>query len=233
VALFNVQTLIKIPYICPSNSKTIIMKKMPWMVLALVGVLGAACNNNANEAGDVAEAAEAAYTVDSTAVLNWKGDKPFVKDYGHGGTVALVSGEFTLDTANQLASGTFVFDMASILCTDAAMEQAYKDKLVGHLTSADFFDAATYPTASFAVTKYEMGTVYGNLTIKDSAVGISFPATLTVTDSAATLTAPEFKIDRKQWGVSFASSGIVGLAKDQLINDEIALSFELKAKRTK
>ncbi|MEY4886921.1 MAG: hypothetical protein RL767_392, partial [Bacteroidota bacterium] len=54
-------------------------------------------------------------TVDTTAsVLNWKGNKPFVKDYGHAGTVGLVSGELTLDTADQLASGSFVFNMNSI-----------------------------------------------------------------------------------------------------------------------
>jgi hypothetical protein len=54
-----------------------------------------------------------------------------------------------------------------------------------------------------------------------------------VADSTVTLSAPEFKIDRKKWGVSFGSTGIVGLAKDQLINDEIALSFEVKANRAK
>jgi hypothetical protein len=56
---------------------------------------------------------------------------------------------------------------------------------------------------------------------------------LLVADSTVTLGAPEFKIDRKKWGVSFGSTGIVGLAKDQLINDEIALSFEVKANRAK
>lgn len=209
--------------------------KFALLALASAGILGTSCSNNsADAAGDVAAAADATYTVDTTAsVLNWKGNKPFVKDYGHAGTVRLVSGTLTLDSADQLASGSFVFNMNSIVCTDAAMEQEYKDKLVGHLKSADFFDAATYATASFDVTKYEAGTLFGNLTIKDSAVAVSFPATVVVADSTVTLSAPEFKIDRKKWGVSFGSTGIVGLAKDQLINDEITLSFEVKANRVK
>jgi polyisoprenoid-binding protein YceI len=111
--------------------------------------------------------------------------------------------------------------------------------LVGHLKSEDFFHAEAHPTASFAITgvraeaNEEKGTTHvisGNLTMRGVEKNISFPATVTITDAGVTIDAPEFAIDRKNWNVMFGSTGIVGLAKEKLIDDSILLTLNVQAK---
>jgi hypothetical protein len=55
---------------------------------------------------------------------------------------------------------------------------------------------------------------------------ISFPATITLTDDAATATS-EFSLNRKDFGVAYAGM------KDDLIRDEVVLKLSMKAPRKK
>jgi polyisoprenoid-binding protein YceI len=86
-----------------------------------------------------------------------------------------VSGEFDLNTENLAKSKISVVIPISSMSTGV-------EKLDTHLQSADFFDAAKYPTASFKSTMVHVASdkelhVMGDLTIH----GVTKPVTLSVT----------------------------------------------------
>ena len=68
------------------------------------------------------------------SVVVWKARKV---TGAHEGTVALKSGNLDF-TDGALTGGSFEMDMTTIDCTD--LEGEWKDKLVGHLKSDDFFE---------------------------------------------------------------------------------------------
>ena len=175
-------------------------------------------------------------TVDAAASgIEWYGHKPFVENYGHGGTLAILEGKVGVENG-VLMSGSFALDMNSIVCTDEALPQEKKDYLVGHLRSAEFFAVDSFAVATFDITGVATqegennALVSGNLTLRGVTNNIQFPANVTVADSVLTLTAPQFNIDRKQWGVMYASTSIVDLAKDNLISDDLGIKITVTAK---
>ena len=80
-------------------------------------------------------------------VVTWKGYKP---TGSHNGTISVKSNDLKITKENTI-TGSINMDMSSITCTDIKAEQDNKD-LVGHLSNADFFDVAKYPTAKFEFT---------------------------------------------------------------------------------
>ncbi len=166
------------------------------------------------------------------STINWVGFKSYA-DGRHNGTVAIKGGEFKLE-GDQLVGGNFTIDMASITCVDLT-DAEYNGKLVGHLKSDDFFAVETNPEARFEITSVAASTdsiathtVSGNLTMRGTTKNITIPANITVNNGSVSVTVPEFAIDRKQWGVMYGSTGIEGIAKDNLIDDNILLSMEIK-----
>ena len=97
-------------------------------------------------------------------------------DFSHPwGKFALISGSLTLDDQAPQNSKVSVTIPVSSLFTGI-------DKLDEHLKSKDFFDAATYPTATFVSSKVtptgkDTATVDGTLTMH----GVAKPETLSVT----------------------------------------------------
>lgn len=86
------------------------------------------------------------------------------------------------------ADGSLTYDPANVAASSVAVTlplsglEAFTDKFNTHLNSADFFDSARFPTASFKSTKVEAAgkdklKVTGDLTIK----GITKPVVLDVT----------------------------------------------------
>ena len=68
----------------------------------------------------------------------------------HPGTFALSYGKVTV-TDNTITGGTFVIDVTSM---DMEQEDEMIDnKLRPHLMSGDFFDAKTFDTSRFEITK--------------------------------------------------------------------------------
>ena len=184
------------------------------------------------EPGTPAEApADAAiYVVDTEAsTVKWKGSKPA---YFHEGTIDIAGGALSVTSGN-IVAGNFEIDMTSIVNEDLT-DPEKNAKLVGHLSSDDFFNAGQYPTSSLVLTSVEMGNggqamVSGNLTIRDKTQHVTFPAEIAVTDEGVEAVAL-FSFDRSKFDVKF-NSGVffVDLAADQIIGDQIPLYIELKA----
>lgn len=86
------------------------------------------------------------FSLNANSTLNWTGRKVGGEHYG---TVAITDGFVALESG-MVVAGEFTIDMATIASTDLSGDEA--SKLVGHLSSADFFDAVQYPTAKFTIT---------------------------------------------------------------------------------
>lgn len=220
------------------------MKTTKIFALATLAVAAVACNNAADSEANTTDAQEVAnvetaevYNVSSEAgVINWRGFKTNV-DWGHDGTIQVKEGSFQVE-GNELVGGSFVIDMESMDTKDYEKTEEDYGKLMGHLMSDDFFSVSTYPTATFEITNVMANPngetshiVKGNLTMKDATNNIEIPANVNVTDNAVEFSTPQFSIDRKKWNVMFASTGIEGVAKDQLIDDFILLSVDLTASK--
>ena len=96
------------------------------------------------------------------------------------------------------------------------------DRLTRHLQSADFFDVREYPKATFVLKKVDAEDaargrykLAGDLTMREVTKPISFPATIRVTDSGATLTS-RFKINRSDFGMTFGADRV---------DDEVSLAI--------
>lgn len=163
--------------------------------------------------------------------IAWKGDKK-VGD-AHNGTINIEKGLFDVENG-VLKAGEFTINMNSISCSDLEAGKG-KEKLEGHLKAADFFDVAKFPTAKFVVASSEVKDgklhITGNLTIKDVTKSITIPATLTENGNDVTLKSDTFNVDRTDFGVKYGSGKFFDKLKDKAINDLIAFSFDIKARK--
>lgn len=162
--------------------------------------------------------------------IDWTGRKV---TGAHTGTVKLSQGTLAMDNG-KLVGGSFSIDMRSMVCTDLSGEMA--TKLVGHLSSEDFFGTEKYPTAKFEITRaiaqdtkgnYK---VIGNLTIKDTTKEIKFFAT--VTESASDYTASgKIVVDRSEFNIRYGSGSFFDNLGDKTIYDEFELMVNLVASK--
>ena len=104
--------------------------------------------------------------------------------------------------------------------------------LTKHLKTADFFDVAKYPEASFVSTAIKAGgeggathTVTGNLALHGVTKSITFPATINVTPDVATVDST-FSINRKDFGINYAG------AADNAIRDNVVLTLKIRAHKS-
>lgn len=210
-------------------------------LFAAAGLFLAACNDAPKETVETRDAQEVQEVVEAVATdvnaeastIKWVGFKT-IPPGRHNGQIGIKSGSFKL-MGEEIVGGEFVIDMNTIKCIDLEDEED-NGKLVGHLKSDDFFDVENHPEASFVITKVTEATgedakgshvVEGNLTMRGETKNITIPANIKVNDGAVTVSAPEFAIDRKRWNVMFGSTGIEGLAKDKLIDDNLLLEMEI------
>jgi polyisoprenoid-binding protein YceI len=143
----------------------------------------------------------------------------------HEGNINFIEGGFELD-GKQLAGGSFIVDMSSIMCTD--LTGTYKDKLEGHLKSDDFFGVEKFPKASLVITKSEMKMenhhlVSADLTIKGITHPINFEMHMEGNKAMAKLV-----IDRSKFNVRFGSNSFFDNLGDKAIDDEFELDINLK-----
>lgn len=219
------------------------MKTMKLFTLMIAGAMViASCAGPSENAAEISEKLEPGEKPENAVVKNidkassivaWEGTKVTGKHYG---TIGLKSGELYL-VDNQIVGGNIVMDMNRIVVLDLE-DPEMNARLKGHLESDDFFSVATYPEATFEmanIVKKEDAmegqpnyTISGNLTIKGITHGVTFPATVSVTDNALSAQA-EFGLDRTLWEVRFGSGRFFEGLGDNLIHDNFTMTLDIVA----
>lgn len=194
-------------------------------VLASI-VLFASCGGTSEPATD-ATASGTPITIEvdtASSDVKWAGT--MVGVYTHEGTAKLTSGSFTA-IGDSITAGSFTVSLISITPTDDNYDIAKgntPEKLVGHLSSADFFDIANHPTASFVVKGVNAdGKVTGNLTVR-GVTNAEVLESVSIDTASGTATAA-LTFDRQKYGVAWASP-----MKDMVLSNDIVLNITLKAK---
>lgn len=141
----------------------------------------------------------------------------------HNGSFGQFTGQVDYAGDPEKSRVNITIDMNSITADDEALTK--------HLKTADFFDVAKYPQATFVSTAIKAGgesgathTVTGNLTMHGVTKSITFPATIAVTPDVASVDS-SFSINRKDFGINYAG------AADNLIRDEVVLTLRIRANK--
>lgn len=171
------------------------------------------------------------FVVAPESVVEWVGSKPLGK---HNGTVNVVSGGVNVENKS-ITGGEFVLDMNTITVLDLAAGDG-KEDLENHLKGTGkedaedhFFNVKKFPTATFVLKSFDGTNVVGDLTVKGTKKEVSFPASITVTDSEISIVSQPFAINRVDFGVNYGSKSIFDNLKDKYINDNIDLVVKVKA----
>lgn len=197
------------------------------MVAVLAALVSVSAMADGGKKG--ATAAPVALKVDTKAsTFNWLGKKVTGE---HNGTIGIQSGSLVLN-AGKLKGGEFTIDMKSIKCLDLT-DAGYNAKLIGHLTTPDFFDVAKYPTAALKIKKATAKgngnyDVTGDLTINGVTQPITFPTVVTVDGKSATAVA-KFEVDRTKFGSKYASKSFFDTIGDKMINDTFQVDVKIVA----
>lgn len=151
--------------------------------------------------------------------VHWSGE--MMGMYNHTGTVDI--SDATAEISNgKIVGGSFTIDLSTINPTDEnydAEKGSTPEKLVGHLSSADFFDVENFPTATFQITSVEGNAAKGMLTIR----GNSHEETIENITYAPGQVSGDIVIDRKKYGVAFDHP-----VKEMVLSNNIAFDVRLK-----
>ena len=200
------------------------------LTLIAVACSDPAANKPKASVGNAAPESGAAKTGGETLTISPENSKvDFVAakvTKSHNGAFKQFSG--TVDLVNSSAEQSIVtinLDTASVTTDD--------DSLTTHLKTADFFDVAKYPKATFISTKIEPNTangathtITGNFDLHGVKKSISFPATIQISPDSVSANA-EFSINRKDFAIVYPGK------PDDLIRDGVVIKLTIKAPRKK
>ena len=210
-------------------------------VLITLAFYMTSCNTKKGESAATSEAEEAAkategshtYTADiERSKLRWLGTKVTGQ---HDGTINFKEGHIDIEEG-RVVSGTFVFDMNSIVVLDLT-DEVLNNKLVNHLKHNDFFAVDSFPHSTFEITAAEYletpsngnnYTISGNMTIRGVSKNISFPALVEINDNII-MAKGKVTLDRTEWNVKYGSGKFFKGLGDQMINDNFEIGIELIA----
>ncbi|MCG8321956.1 MAG: YceI family protein [Cytophagales bacterium] len=210
------------------------LKALSFLSLALMFT---ACNTGTKSDTATTEAAEEAAApaeekinianapIDlAQSLVAWKGEMLGV--YAHEGTLKFSEGTVTVSDG-EITGGNFVVDMTSMVPTDENFnpeEGKTKEKLVGHLSSDDFFAVTDNPTASFTINEISGNTAKGTLTVRGKT-GEETVENLSVTrEGDKVKLTGTLKFNRKNYDVAFDHP-----VQEMVISDEVQLNIELLA----
>lgn len=176
------------------------------------------------------------YRIDiEKSMLEWIGRNLNKRHYGR---IAIQAGELVIANG-KLSAGNIVLDMITISSLDL-QDPDWRDMLIRHLISDDFFAVERYPTASFRLNGWEtqagaspeapQGIVTGELTIKDVTRPISFPATVAPQQDGTIQAHAAFDIDRTLWNICYGSCRMFENLGMHLVHDMISLELFVVAR---
>ena len=207
------------------------MNRLLLVILTLL-VTVAACSNPASDkpravTSDAAPAASPAVSGERYVITQENSDIEFVgaKVTGkHNGSFEQFSGDINYAGQPEKSRVRITIDINSMTTDDA--------KLTAHLKTADFFDVAKFPQATFESTEITAGgesgathTIKGNLTMHGVTKSITFPAKIAVAADGITVDST-FAINRKDFGINYTG------ASDNLIRDDVVLTLRVRATKS-
>jgi len=147
----------------------------------------------------------------------------------HQGTIAVQSGALQI-TNGRPAAADIVLDMQSICNTDL-QDPGWRDLLVRHLKSEDFFSVEQFPTASFILTGWGGdNTASGDLTIRDVTRPIVFSAAIQPQQDGSIKAHAFLDINRTLWQVCYGSARLFERLGMHLVHDMISLELFILAR---
>jgi len=166
------------------------------------------------------------YTLNSQeSQLMWEGNMLKVGGvslYGHNGTVDFIKGEVSFKKGD-FTGGTLVVNMESITPLDDNYgEENPKEKLVGHLSSDDFFAVEEHPMATFEVLEGDESGVKGSMTIRGNTNDETIENITIVEQGDQLIVRGSMTVDRQQYNVAFEMP-----AEDKVLSDDLDLEFNL------
>lgn len=181
---------------------------------------------------------DGSYRLDTvTSVLEWTGRNINNRHYGRipfsSGTLVIGNGE--------LLQGNLTLDMTGISNLDLT-DESYRQMLVSHLKSDDFFDVAHYPVASIVLDGWRQlagatpgtpdHTVTGKLTIKNVTRQLTITATVIPQEDGTLKAQSAFDIDRTAWNINYGSGKLFEKLGMHLVNDRIDIELFLVMRRS-
>ena len=214
------------------------LRPLPFLIAAMFFLASCGGNESGNSEAEVgeeqttAEASGKSFSVNTEkSIVMWTGSKAV--GGSHSGTAKVSEGSLSFEGEN-LTGGSFTIDMKSLAETNAASEEM-AGKLIGHLSSPDFFSVDSFPTAKLEITGAEAteggaGThnISANLTLKGTTKNITFPATVGVEGDMMKASAA-FKINRADFNVRYGSGSFFDNLGDDLINDDVDIEVTISA----
>lgn len=209
------------------------MKKIQMMILAAgTGLFLSACggstkteeavNDEITNAETTTGSLETTYTIDpGSSLLLWQGD--MMGMYSHEGTLSITSGTITI-TEGSIISGAVEVDMNSITPTDDNYpEDKPKEKLVGHLSSEEFFDTKNYPTASVVFNDIVDGQGKVDLTIRGITNSEEVHDVYFEEHEGSVVAKATISFDRSKYNVSF-----VHPMEEMVVSNDIKITVKLR-----
>lgn len=167
----------------------------------------------------------------ATANVRWNGSK--ITGSSHSGSLKIQSGSITF-AGGVPSEGELVVDMQSIKNMDLK-DDAERGKLEGHLKSADFFDVANHPTATFrfdtpGTFQNYKAEITGTLTVKGQAKPADIVMQIAQVSEGQIAMTGALIFNRTDFGVNFGS-GLAGAVGDAVIKDDVQLTIGLRASK--
>ena len=197
--------------------------------LATASLAFVACDSteNSETTEETAGLPDGTHSVDlASSEVNWEGT--MVGMYSHSGDVKLTDGSVTV-ADGQITGGNFTVDLTTINPTDENFkpeEDRTPAKLVGHLSSDDFFAVEQHPTATFEITGSDGSTVMGNLTVR----GITHPEevkNVTINEEGGQVVMTgDLTFDRTKYDVSFKHP-----MQEMVLSNDVEMKVKLVASK--
>lgn len=175
------------------------------------------------------------YKVDTAASrVEWKAGKKIGSF--HNGDIKVKGGTVEVDAKSLVKSAEVTVDMKTIADEDLK-DAAYNKKLVGHLSSDDFFKVEKFPESKFVLKSIKQKgakdefEVTGDLTMIGKTESVTFPAKISV-ENGVLKGSGTMTIERLKWGLQYGSGSIFkSLTADKIINDTFELKLNIVAKK--
>jgi polyisoprenoid-binding protein YceI len=172
----------------------------------------------------------------AASLIEWKAGKK-VGSF-HNGKIQIKSGELKASGKNVIQSAQITVDMKTLSNDDLSGSPEMQKKLVGHLSSDDFFKVEKFPESSFKLTSIQAKAdskgeflVKGELTMIGVTQPVEFPAKIEFGKNSISGTGT-LKIERLKWGLQYGSGSIFkSLTADKIINDDFELTLKIVAKK--